>query len=356
MLRPRFNIVETVLSEAQIESEPLQKLIGRITSQLGTPEQVTSLSSPFASLVWMWTEADGEARKYVESETPEEKQARIDLRELMRIISTSSGIQTLDQYFKERGFFVNEGTISHAALWTLFPPGTLVISYPFLGEPQIFTVDSCDSFVREEHTFDLVCFSFDWTGTEFTRVPFEMKIRHWGSNRKSIVELPFYPLKYYTSPDEQDITSEDAIARLKQQLISRGEKFVRLCTTDKGKQMFTYSGDAHFHTGRSFINSGDEEGARRGRHDDDSSSFTDPSAGGRNSEARYVQKKKVSYSMPFTELDCLSDFRSGRWHNNGRLHLFLRISGSQHTNPGRPSTVSWSAREPIAREARQSNL
>ncbi|KAI4682480.1 uncharacterized protein J4E88_005370 [Alternaria novae-zelandiae] len=291
MFRPRYNIVETVLSVAQIEAEPLQRLIGKITSKLGGDELVKSISSPFEVLVWTWAEAEDEAKKFVESETPEEKQARIDLSELMRIISTSSGILPLDQYFKERNFFVSESSISHAALWTLFPPGTLIVSHPCLGEPQIFTVDSCDSFIlREEHTFDLTCFSFDWTGTEFTRVPFEMKIRHWGSNRKSIAELPFYPLKYYTSPDEQNISSDDAIALLKERLVARGENFVRLCDPGKGKQMFTYSGDAHFHTGRSFAGNNDDEG-RRLRHDDDTTSSTD-TGDGRVSEARYVQKKK----------------------------------------------------------------
>ncbi|KAI4671512.1 uncharacterized protein J4E78_000008 [Alternaria triticimaculans] len=292
MFRPRYNIVETVLSVAQIEAEPLQRLIGKITSKLGGDELVKSISSPFEVLVWTWAEAEDEAKKFVESETPEEKQARIDLSELMRIISTSSGILPLDQYFKERNFFVSESSISHAALWTLFPPGTLIVSHPCLGEPQIFTVDSCDSFIlREEHTFDLTCFSFDWTGTEFTRVPFEMRIRHWGSNRKSIAELPFYPLKYYTSPDEQDVSSDDAIARLKERLVARGEKFVKLCNPGKGKQMFTYSGDAHFHTGRSFVGNDDDEG-RRVRHDDDTTSSTDTGVG-RISEARYVQKKKI---------------------------------------------------------------
>jgi len=300
MFRPRYNIVETVLSVAQIEAEPLQRLIGKITSKLGADELVKSISSPFDNLVWMWAEAEDEAKKFVESETPEEKQARVDLRELMRIISTSSGIQHLDQYFKERSLFDNESSISHAALWTLFPPGTLIVSHPCLGEPQIFTVDSCDSFIlREDHTFDLTCFSFDWTGTEFTRVPFEIKISHWGSNRKSIAELPFYPLKYYTSPDEQDISSDDAIARLKERLVARGEKFVKLCNPGKGQQMFTYSGDAYFHTGRSFVGNNDDEG-RRLRHDDDTTS-TD-TGDGRISEARYVQRKKVSHCVLLTRL------------------------------------------------------
>ncbi|KAG9194544.1 hypothetical protein G6011_04579 [Alternaria panax] len=293
MLRARFNYVETVLSEAKIEFEPLQRLIGIITSKLGGPELVTSLSSPFASLVWTWAEADEQANKYVESETPDEKQARVDLGELMRVIFASSGIQALDQYFKERSFFIDEDTISHAALWTLFPPGTLIISHPFLGEPQIFTVDSCDRFVRDVHTFDLVCFSFDWAGTEFTRVPFEMKIRYWGSNRKSITELPFYPLKYYICPDNQDTTSEDGIAQLKERLVARGKKFVELCTADPGKQMFTYSGDAHFHTGQSFINTGDEEEARHSRQDDESSTTTETDTENRNIEARYVKRKQV---------------------------------------------------------------
>jgi len=47
MFRPRYNIVETVLSVAQIEAEPLQRLIGKITSKLGGDELVKSISSPF---------------------------------------------------------------------------------------------------------------------------------------------------------------------------------------------------------------------------------------------------------------------------------------------------------------------
>jgi len=66
--------------------------------------------------------------------------------------------------------------------------------------------------------------------------------------------------------------------------------------------MFTYSGDAHFHTGRSFVGNDDE--GRRLRHDDDTTSSTD-TGDGRVSEARYVQKKKVSHCVFLTWLGCI---------------------------------------------------
>jgi hypothetical protein len=67
----------------------------------------------------------------------------------------------------------NEKSITHNALWTLFPPGTLILAHPFLEEPQIFWVKSCGGFVRENDKFDLVCYSFGWNGTEFNRVPID---------------------------------------------------------------------------------------------------------------------------------------------------------------------------------------
>jgi hypothetical protein len=98
----------------------------------------------------------------------------MDLAELLNIISTSSGRLAIDRFFKKKTM-ENEKPITHNPLWT---PGTLILAHPFLEEPQIFWAKSCDRFVRENVKFGLVCYSFDWNGTEFNRVPIEMSIEY----------------------------------------------------------------------------------------------------------------------------------------------------------------------------------
>lgn len=297
MARSRHSKIESLSSEVKIESEPLQRLLGKITSKWGWSETVTTCTSPFGPLVYAWTEALSEAQKFVEHEPEDEKQARADLNELLRMISTSSGYLPLDRYFQDRNTFTSERSITHAALWTLFPPGTLIVSQQPLDRLQIFTVSSCDGFVMEGQTFDLVCFCFDWDGSEFGRVPFEFKVPYWGPDRRSIVELPFYPLQYYTEPtSEEGILPGDAIASLKDKLIKRGKKFVDYCTAVKGKQMFKYKGDAHFHTSRSLIHRSDSTEIDQNRNSDDASTVNVIGGSRSRNEPRYISRKKVCTS------------------------------------------------------------
>jgi hypothetical protein len=128
----------------------------------------------------------------------------------------------------------------------------LILAHPFLEEPQIFWVKPCDRFVWENVKFDLVCYSFDWNGTEFNRLPIEMSIEYWGGERRGIVEIPFYPLQYYQGPPrslEDGTLSNDSIDELKQRLINRGRKYQKFCVAEKGKQMFNYDGIVHFQVG-----------------------------------------------------------------------------------------------------------
>ncbi|KAJ4301552.1 hypothetical protein N0V90_003645 [Kalmusia sp. IMI 367209] len=286
------NQSESVSSEVEIEFKPLQRLLGKLTSKWGWSDMVVNCRSPYIPLIHSWEEALEESRKVVE-EDPDEKQARADLAELLQMLSTSSGYLPLDRYFKDRHTFAEEGTITHSALWTLFPPGTLIVSQPFLEEPQVFSVQSCDGFVNEDHTFDLICYSFDWNGYEFSRVPFEMKIPYWGPDRRSIIELPFFPLKYYVDVTAEVGTEDKSIEKLTEKLIKRGKKFVSICTAAKGKQMFKYTGDAHFHTGRSLLHRVDSSTGERVRSSDDSMSMSGINDTNTRHDQRSVSKKRV---------------------------------------------------------------
>ncbi|KAK5636274.1 hypothetical protein RRF57_011986 [Xylaria bambusicola] len=232
-------------SEVDVIFPELQKLLGRITYKWGWPEMVTKCSSPYIALIYSWEKAEKEAIAIIDGESEDEKQARNDLKELLRIISTSSGDVRLDRYFKSRQALLCEGSITHEALWTLFPPGTLIVGRPCHDEPQIFVVESCRNFVRDDDDFAMVCYSFDWNGTVFSRVPFEIFIESWGGERKGVTSLPYYPLEFY---EEDGLSREESITKLKERLTRRGKKFVEYCVAPKGKQMFKYSnGAAYFH-------------------------------------------------------------------------------------------------------------
>ncbi|KAF1956039.1 P-loop containing nucleoside triphosphate hydrolase protein [Byssothecium circinans] len=302
MTRTRFsaqrNQSESVSSEVTIETKGLQKLLGKITHKWGWSDMVVSCRSPYIPLVHSWKEALKESQMIVEGEPEDDKKAREDLAKLLHIISTSSGYLPLDRYFKDRKTFIEERTITHSALWSLFPPGTLIVAQPFLDQQQLFFVQSCDGFVTEDRTFDLVCYCLDYDGYEFNRVPFEMQIPYWGPDQRSIIELPFYPLEYHGDGSKGEDSGVKSIEELKKKLIARGKKFFDICTTLPGKQMFKYKGDAHVHTGVSLLHRVDSTvGGRLARGQDDSSSMSTSHDALRHDamrhQARSVNKKEI---------------------------------------------------------------
>jgi hypothetical protein len=165
----------SISSEVDIEYIPLQKLLGDITSCHGWPQMVTKCSAPYKALIYTWDKALAEAESVVDNESDECKQARIDLKKLLEIISSSSGHIRLDQYFKDRPRFIKEKSITHSAFWTLFATGTLIVTYPFPDQEQILSVQSCDEFIVDGGIFRLIAYCYDWNGNEFNRTPFRLK-------------------------------------------------------------------------------------------------------------------------------------------------------------------------------------
>lgn len=218
---------------------------------------MTKCVSPYTALIYSWSEARKLANTPEEGKTPDETQARNDLRELMKIIETSSGNANLGKFLKDRSELLRDCTMTHSALWTLFAPGTLVVTRPCNEQAQVMFVDSCVGFVEESENFRVVCNSYDWNGKTFNRVPFMIEIPGWGGDRKSIVELPVYPLKYHR---EESLTDEESVEKLKKELIVRGRRFFNQCTVERGKQMFKYrDGPAYFSRTTEFTGHSNEE-------------------------------------------------------------------------------------------------
>ncbi|KAI0197648.1 hypothetical protein F4808DRAFT_438237 [Astrocystis sublimbata] len=267
-------------SEFDIIFPPLQKLLGEITSMWGWSEEVTRCASPYIPLIWSWEEAQQKTMPPDgKDESDDEKQARKDLSELLRIISTSSGDALLDRYFKNRQLFKDKAVITHNSLWTLFPPGTFVLGRPCHNEYQVFITDWCTGFVADGKVFELVCHSFDWDGFEYNRVPYQLTIDGWGGDSRSVTSLSFYPLKYYK---EDGLTEEESQEKLTKRLVERGRNYAKFAVTAKGEQMFNYKeGDAYFPKGGSFLTPMESETDTQ--QNSSSSTFSDsmdgPSAG-----------------------------------------------------------------------------
>ena len=267
------NGVEIAGSEVKIESVELKNMLGRIIR--GGDNNSDSLSqlyfdSPFPRLVWAWDVLETEAHDSAAQETEVNKLARQDLQELMRLVTTSSGNERLTKYFKDKDSMKKDGMITFDALWTLFPREVKVLTKPFLGLPQIFTVALTDGWLKPDskEPFEIKCYCMDWDGSSFSMIPFITKIAHF-EGRKSIVDLACYPLAYY---QEKGKTQTEAIDNLTQNLVERGKVFREICIRPRGQQMFQYEGTAYHRKSKSFFASREDSDYMTSSSDSDTSS------------------------------------------------------------------------------------
>ena len=220
-------------STIEVESKPLLDLLNKGIKQLqyGIKETITS---PFEWLVWNWDTISDEASNSSDQDSDDLKQARVDLKELLKTISTQSGVEKLDTYFSKHETYKKEKTITHEALWTIFAPGTVVFSQPVLDQPQLlFVLDHSRDFPdpeSAEEPFELRCYTYDWNGSTFNRIPLPLKIDYF-KDKQNISALSVYPVEYHD--DEEG---------LRTQLIARGKKYVAFCIAGPGEQMFKYNG------------------------------------------------------------------------------------------------------------------
>jgi hypothetical protein len=143
-------------------------------------------------------------------------------------------------------------TIDFNSLWILFPPGALIYASPFLNAHQVFVVKECSSKIYTESDSDnskddkrvwhLHCWTYDWDGKKFNRVPVFFKFYDFQGER-TINTLPCHPLSQHFSGDN----AKDEEAAFREKLVERGSLFERYCTKVAGAQMFDYSGKAISH-------------------------------------------------------------------------------------------------------------
>lgn len=262
-------------SEVKIESEPLQALLGRATFRYWKNSKVTEMTSPYHTLIYCWDVANDLAKNPKPDESMEDAQARKDLEKLLLLISTSSGNEIVDKYFKDRETLIKTQTITFDALWTLFPRGTEIVGRPFQGQEQLFLVSYCDAppdLIPGEarESFNIYCYGYDWDGFFRRRVLYRVSIERF-PDKKYIFELPYYPLQYHQDRQGSGMegkSNEDAIRRLRETLEDRGRKFWDYSTRPQGKQMLSYDGVGYHQRGAGLFHAATPSGIA-----DDSRSF-----------------------------------------------------------------------------------
>lgn len=192
--------------------------------------QYVNLMTPFPSLVHKW-DALKEAESELESDSPQRKEARADLKIVLDFVERS---KMLEPYFKNRESHRSSKVVEYKYIWTIFPVGTEVIATTFMEEKQIMIVSDLPDIQPSRKSQSLWCWYYDHDGTDWivAEVPFDIDGY---SGTKAIDALPCYPLKYHNQKDD--------LEALKLEFTDRGRRFRDLCTAKPGVgQMFEYNG------------------------------------------------------------------------------------------------------------------
>ena len=217
----------------------LKRLLGHYPYNIFQGPPIT-LSSPYEPLILYWDKLE-EATKQ-EPKDDKDRQARSDLKLLLDAIAAGSGDVKLDKYFKSRASMKKQDAVTFDTLWTLFPPGTLLYGKPFQGQDQVFIVYDNERVwpylrrgtPREQDPWSLLCWTYDWDGTMFRRMPLKIDFEHF-EQHKPITSLPYFPFKLHMDYEE-----------IKRNLIERGKRYRQLCTATQGSRMFDFKGEVHF--------------------------------------------------------------------------------------------------------------
>ena len=140
----------------------------------------------------------------------------------------------------------NVGKVLPNDLWYLFRPGDLVVSKPYLDEPQVFRISDCRWIDHESHeVFEVVAWAFDWTGSQLTPhyYTFQYPIQKSGERGEKIdiLDLPCYPIRYYKS--KAGLSGDEVLKALFNELVARGQEFRNLCKESENGKQYTYDGE-----------------------------------------------------------------------------------------------------------------
>jgi len=227
----------------------------------------SSFSSPYEPFIHSWSELQNvaqqkedsssfiELRKQISSEEnptsqystikdfkdPEKLTLALDyLKQILRYIEQTP---ELEDYFKNRRELGSDPVASIAwdELWTLFPPGELIITRQCLKQPQLLIVQEASADNKEQREQDnkevwlLYAWTYDWDGKQYCRAMVTVKFERF-KTKNQIDSLDCYPLRY----DPNSVYVMDFLCK-------RGKKFCDFL--ERSSRVFEYSGAAQLRGG-----------------------------------------------------------------------------------------------------------
>ena len=217
--------------EVEIHSREMKNILLQTTvgweDTITESDQVVTVESPFYIFVENWNK-HVEACEPRDEDTEPEKQAKVDLKDLMGFIMKS---ESLKSYFRHRDTIVSKRRVKFQFLWTLFGHQTLVYAKSCLNQMQMFKVRTASN-PGYKDSFEIELTAFDWDGTKFAPYIYIFAIKEYQSE-VPIDSLDVIPVQYYKEKQS-----------LQQQLIERGRKYVELCTQEPANFQCQYEGTA----------------------------------------------------------------------------------------------------------------
>lgn len=217
--------------EVEIHSREMKDILLQTTmgweDTITDSDQVVTVESPFYIFVENWNK-HVQACEPRDGDTEPEKQAKVDLKDLMGFIMKS---ESLKAYFRNRDTIVSKQRVKFQFLWTLFGHQTLVYAKSYLNQMQMFKVRTSSN-PGYKDSFEIELTAFDWDGTKFAPYIYIFTIKEY-QNEVPIDSLDVVPIQYYKEKQS-----------LQQQLIERGRKYVELCTQEPANFQCQYEGTA----------------------------------------------------------------------------------------------------------------
>lgn len=202
------------------------------------PENPSTIGTPYETIIYHWDELQTLSCESTNDE--KENDARAHLKVLLDTISAGSGDPKLDRVLKSRSSNKEQKVVTFEALWTIFPPGTLIYGKPFQGQDQYFVVQAnmgCFPFIesrRDQSYWNLVAWTYDTNGQCFRRMLLKINFDYF-DGPKPITSLPFVPVDLMPQAD-REATEE--------KLLQRGHRYREICATPTAARLYEYSGDA----------------------------------------------------------------------------------------------------------------
>ncbi|KAL6721020.1 hypothetical protein ACLMJK_000120 [Lecanora helva] len=184
-------------------------------------QKTVVMESPFLALIFNWEQLRT-ATTDVQVLQKHGSEAIQELEDLLGITE-----RLAPDYTQSLKNILQTKTVTKKYLFTLFKPGSLVVTMPHPNCPQLMKIHhfGAGSSMNVHDTSSVFCEGYDWNGTNLEKVRYEFPMpRMEATEQFRVRDLPCYPLALY-----EDELGDTGGRKLCQSLIARGQKFEKLC-------------------------------------------------------------------------------------------------------------------------------